>query len=428
MIVAEKGKKSNKSVDVSNLPDADRAKLYVSQLRDLYCPQMSQPGDIIPYLAVVDEKLDEHSPTIKLKEMGMRAAPALIAALEDDTPTRTVYHWRDFARSRLVWRVSDFAWNILRDITGKEFGYRRIVGFTLISMKPEEKRRAIKEIQEWYAATKDLSPDDRVFASFASHNPEDWIKAGQYFLAKKDQRAVKPLLEKIPQARPFTKGELCELLAGFGDPSTKTAIRSVMESAGEHSDRLRAAIALWKLGDNSGVPVVINYVKAREQPYGIWDTPIWFLMRVRTQEAMAALESVVKEGTAERAGEVVDLIVASITGDLNGERREPAGCVEVCPALIAGMERTQYTGGSINGIKIRIKDSAAKAFVLLTEGKKGPFGGRFLEVDPKFFNELQPDESKRDVQIRSLKEWYEQNKGKLIWDSKDKKLVVRQGP
>jgi hypothetical protein len=76
----------------------------------------------------------------------------------------------------------------------------------------------------------------------------------------------------------------------------------------------------------------------------------------------------------------------------------------------------------------RIKDIAAKAFVALKAGRNSPvgFGGRFLEVDPKLFNELQPEETQRDLQIRFLKEWYEQNKGRLLWDAKNQKLAVKQ--
>lgn len=424
-LVAEKRNQLDAAVKVSKSSDAERAKFFVSQLKDLSCPQMSQPGSIEPYLAVVDGKPDQRPPTLKLKEMGMTAVPALIAALEDDTPTRTVYHWRDFDHNRIVWRVSDFAWAILRDITKKEFGNQRVVGFTFSSMKPEDKRSVIKDVKEWYATTRNLSPADRMFASFSSRNPQDWIKAGRYFLARKDKRAVEPLLKNIPRARSFTKGELCELVARFGDPSAKQTIESVMKTADEHSDRLSAAIALWTLGDNSGIPMVIKYVKAKEQPYGGWDTPIWFLMRIRTKEAMDALEAVVKNAPAERAGDVLYCIICSITGELNGEKREAAGCLEVCPVLIAGMERSDYTGGSINDVKPRIKDEAAKALALLTGGKRGWGGGRFLQVDTKLFNELEPDEAKRDAQIRSLKKWYEQNKGKLTWDSKKQKLVVR---
>ena len=413
-------------VDESKLSDEEKAELYVSLIRDLRCPQMAQPGFIMPYMAIVDGKPDQNPPTLRLKQLGMSAVPALIKALEDDTPTRTVYHWREFSRSRRVWRVPDFAWNILREITKKEFGYRRVVGFTLGSMKPEEKRLVIEEIKQWRAANKELSPDDRMFGFFSSRDPEDWITAGKFFLKKKDKRAVQPLIEKVPLARSFTKGDLCELVAKFGDPSAKKVIQQVMETASDHSDRLSAAIALWTLGDNSGIPIVINYVKAKDQPYGSWDEPVWFLMRTKSKDSMDALKVVVTESLPNRAGGVIGFITASITGDLYGERREAAGCVEICPVLIAAMGRADYTGGSINGIKICIKDSAAKAFVLLREGTDDPFSGRFVEVDPKLFNELEPDEGKRDAQIKSLNDWYEKNKSKLSWDSRKNRLAVKK--
>jgi hypothetical protein len=428
-LIADEGRKNAAAVDMSKLPDSERAKRYIAQLRDLCCPQIAQPGFIEPYTGgFVNGKPVLFTPTLALRGLGVKAVPALIEALEDDTPTRTVYHWRDFSRSRLVWRVSDFAWTILRDITQMEFGYRRVVGFTLGSMKPEEKRRVIEEIRKWHKATSYLSPDDRVFAAFSSSNPEDWIKAGQYFLKKKDRRAVKPLLEKISQARSFSRGQLCELVAKFGDASAKEPIKRVMDSAEEHSDRLSAAIALWTLGDDAGIPMVMKYVKAEKQPYGNWDTPVWFLMRTRTKEAMDALKSVVVKAPGQRAGEVAEHILVSITGDLWGERREPAGCVEICPVLIAGMERGEYTGGTVNDIKIRTKDCAAKALVLLKDGAKDRFGGRFAQVDPKAFNELEPSETKRDAQIRALRQWYDENKDKLIWDSKNRKLAVKQTP
>jgi hypothetical protein len=217
-------KKANKHVDESKLGESDRAEYYVSRFKDLRAIQIAQPGFISPYMAAVVGEPEQQPPTVKLKEMGMKAVPALINALDDDTPTRTVYHWRDFHRSRTVWRVSDFAWNILRDITHKEFGYQRAVGFTLSSMPPEQKRQAIASIQRWYEDNKNLSEDDRMLGFFSSHNPQDWITAGNYFLKQKNQRAVKPLLEKLGQAGPFKKGELCELLADFGDPSAKAPI------------------------------------------------------------------------------------------------------------------------------------------------------------------------------------------------------------
>lgn len=423
-MIADKKKDDQKT----NETELTTAELYVSQLKDLRCSQTGQPGFIDPTEGTVDGKLTPNPPTSKLKAMGMEAVPALIAALEDDTPTRTVYHWRDFARSRMVWRVSDFAWNILRDITHKEFGYRRIVGFTLSSMTPEQKQQTIKDIKAWYAANKDLSPDDRMFGFFSSRDSEDWITAAAYFLKKKDKRAVKPLLEKILQARSFTKGDLCELVAQFGDPTAKEVIRQVLQTADEDSDRISAAIALWKLGDDAGIPLAIKYLKQKDQPYGGWSEPTWFLVQTRSKEAMAALKSVVTGAPPERAGEVLDFIEGSITGEFFGEDREPVGGVELCPVLIAAMERSDKTGATINDIEIRIKDAAASAFVLLRQGTDKGGGGLFSLFTPKqpeLFNQLEPDASKRDAQIESLQTWYKSNKDKLAWDSKRGRLVVK---
>jgi hypothetical protein len=47
--IAEEGKKPGTAVDESKLTDLEKAKLYLAELRDLRCPQMSQPGDITPY-------------------------------------------------------------------------------------------------------------------------------------------------------------------------------------------------------------------------------------------------------------------------------------------------------------------------------------------------------------------------------------------
>jgi hypothetical protein len=424
-LIAEGGKNVARLKDESRLTDVEKAEMYVAQLKDIRCPQISQPGEIVRYLAIKDGKPDQNPPTLKLKQLGIAAVPVLVRALEDDTPTRTVYHWRDFSQSRLVWRVSDFAWAILRDISQREFGYRPVVGFTLSHLKPEEKRQVIEEIQKWHVANKTLSPEDRKLAFFSSRNPKDWLTAGNYFLGKKDPRAVGLLLEKIPQAPSFSRGDLCELVAKFGDPQALPTIKQVMETAPEHADRLDAAMALWTLGDSSGIPIVIKYVKAEPQPYGRWDEPIWFLMKIRSKEGMEALTSLVAHAPVERAGDVVESILASVTGDLWSKRRDPAGCVEVCAVLAAAMDRADYTEMTINDVKMRVKDTAAHAFALMKEGAKDSFRGRFAEPSRTLFNRLEPDVAKRDAQITALKQWYEQNKEHLTWDPKKGRLALK---
>lgn len=412
-------------INAAGRTESERAELYVSQLKDLNCAQMSQPGFIEPFFAVVNGKPDMNPASKRLLDLKMASLPALLKALEDDTPTRTVYHWRDFDRKRIVWRVSDFAWTILRGITQKEFGYQRVVGFTFSSMTPAQKQRQIAEIKKWYADSKDLSPDDRMLGFFKSEQPDDWMKAGEYFLKKNDKRAVAPLLEKISGARQFNRGDLCELVAKFGDSTAVPVMVDVLKTAEEPSDRVSAAIALWQLGDASGIPVVIEYVKAEQQPYGSWDTPVWFLMRSHTPEGIETLKSVILDGPVQRAAEVLQFIGVAITGDLWSKKMEPAACVEICPLLIAAMNRAEFTGATINDVKTRFKDSAAKSLAVMRQGWNARFGGRFVQVDPKLFNESEPDEAKRDEQIEALRQWYEDNKDKLVWDSKARKLAIK---
>lgn len=442
-MIAEQANKPPTKVDEEKLSDEERAKLYISQLKDLHAVQFAQPGSIIPYLGQLVTKDDPDAkedagakntppqedvplPTEKLKKMGMKAVPALLEALEDDTPTRTVYHWRDFARDRVVWRVSDYAWSILRDVTGKDFGDRPVIGFTLSSMKPADKKAVIANIKKWYASNKSLSEDDRMYGFFTSREPRDWMKAADYFLKKNDKRAVGPLLAKIPAARDFDKGDLCEIVAKFGDKKAKETLTKVLKSAGEPADQISAAIGLWQLGDKSGVPVAIDWMNKAEQPYGNWEEPIWFLVWSRSDEGLKAVQEIIVKGPPGRASDVLATVSSSISGDLWGEQREPTGCVEIAPVLIAVMDRKDKAGRQINSVNLRINDIAAKAFVQLRDGTDQPFGGRFFQPDPKVFDPTEADEAKRDKQIDALKQWYEANKERLAWDAEKKKLVVKE--
>ncbi len=420
---------------------ADRIALCISQLRDLHCIQISQPGRIGLYDGIVVTKSgpppeqwpqamrfgSAKLPTSRLKAMGFDAVPALIEALDDETPTRTVYHWRDFADHRLVWRVSDFAWGLLREITDQSLGEKRSVGFTFSYMNAGQKSKVRADIRAWYDAVRNMSEDDRMFTLFSSDQFDDWIAAGEYFLKKGDLRAVDPLLENLRLAGNFRKGDLCELIGRFGDPRAIAPIRRIMDTAGEPSDRISAAIGLWDLGDDSGVPLAIEYVSAKDQPYGGWEEPVWFLMRTRRADAMEALQSTLLHANGRRAGDVLDAINRSVTGNLWSEWCRPAGCVEICPVLVAAMDRTALTGHTYNDTEMRVKDLAAQAFASLRVGARrrrlpAPFAGRGL------FDPLESSEAKRDLQIETLKKWYLDNEARLMWDEARHVLVLEPAP
>lgn len=442
-MIAERAKRPVAKVDETKLTDEEKIAYYIAQLPDLHAAQVSQPGWISPYYgkivdgttpkeATAEDKTEEDEeetlPTEKLKELGMKAVPALIEALNDDTPTRTVYHWRDFARVRMVWRVSDFAWSILRDITTRDFGDRPVVGFTLSSMKADEKKAVIEQARKWYAENKDLAESERMFRFFESPDSDDWLTAGAYFLEKGDKRAVDPLLEKIAASESFTQGTLCELAARFGDKKATETLLKVLKSAKEPSVQISAAIGLWRLGNESGIPVAIEWVKKSDQPYGNWDDPIWFLAWSRSDKAIKALQEIVSEDSG-RAGEVIRTIETSIGGNLWGQRREPAASLEIIPLLIAAMDRKEQSGSQIGVVHQRIKDVAASTFVQLRVGLgEDPTSSRFSHPDVKQFNYGEADEAKRDKQIDALKQWYHEHKDRLAWDAKQNKLVVKVTP
>jgi hypothetical protein len=371
--------------------DDEPARQLLSQLVDLHCSQMSQPGEINPWLAMDHGQPVLLPPTRLLANMGLKVVPLLIEALEDKTPTRTVYHWRDFYHARQVWRVSDFAWVILREITKRNFGDRPVTGFTFSEMPREQQQRVIAEIRRWYSKNRDQTPDDRMLAFFASPDPKDWTTAGLYFLRKRDTRGVAPLLQKIPGANNFVKGDLCELVAKFKDQSAKPIIQSVLAAAREPSDRMHAVIALWELGDSSGVPIAIQFLKKEDQPYGNWEEPIWFLMRTRNAEAMTALRAMVIEAPPRRAAEIVETIEKSITGELWGKQRDPAGCVEICPVLIAAMDRAEPSGSTVNNNPLRIKDLAGRALAAMRQGESERHRAT---SNSALFDELEPDAHK----------------------------------
>ena len=87
------------------------------------------------------------------------------------------------------------------------------------------------------------------------------------------------------------------------------------------------------------------------------------------------------------------------------------------------MQRTELTGHSINRVKTRFKDSAGKTLAVMRQGVDEESGN--VDLDPLLFNETEPDEQKRDAQIDALKTWYEENKDKLVWDPKLRKLIPK---
>src|SRR5262249_29625741 len=138
-------------------------------------------------------------------------------------------HGRDFARSRQVWRVCDLAGTIICEIAQKEFpgvSYNHGVP----RGDPKGKAIAVDAVERWFEENKDRSRDERMFALFSEDDAGAWLRAGEYFRAKNDRRAVAPLLEKIRSGdRNSRRERLCDLVARFGDPQAIPVLQEVLK-------------------------------------------------------------------------------------------------------------------------------------------------------------------------------------------------------
>ncbi len=94
---------------------------------------------------------------------------------------------------------------------------------------------------------------------------------------------------------------------------------------------------------------------------------------------------------------------------------------------MAALNRAEFTGGLYNDTKVRIKDEAAQALVLLRDGTEDPFPSIWPTIDSKHFDITAPQESVRDKQIEVLKDWFATNADKLAWSSEKRRLVLKEG-
>jgi hypothetical protein len=413
----------SKPVDASKLTKTKRAELYLSQLPGLKCHEAytSEGHQFEPFVGVVAGELDENPPTVKLAKLGMAAVPLLIKALDDETPTKSVESSIDGPR---VWLVSDFAWVVLRQTLQRDFTDDNIYHRSPTSIPADQRKLVYQRMKDWYEKHKDLSHNEMLLTYFDSPKPGDWFTAGKHFAAKKDKRAVSPLVAKLSVAKPETKGYLCKLVGEFQDPSTQDPLRQVLATAEDPFDRAFAALALGNLGDTSGVPAVVDYLSAKKESAKEQNELIWFLMHVHTPEAIAGLNSLVLQAEPRLAEEILWDMHSAIEGLANGQPVESAGSVEILPVLLAAMNRPDSAERESFGLLLSIRDRAIAAFLLLKDGTDYGLYGDEPTDDLFAPKALLPEPQGKQLAI-DLQTWYETNRPNLRWDTAKKRLVMK---
>jgi hypothetical protein len=429
--LAVRGKRENAiHQNESDIAEPERVALYISQLVDLRCPptmEIMGAAHVDPFCGINpnatrhDTWSTANIPTCKLLDLDILAVSALINALEDDTPTRTVCTAERVGITYDVWRVSDFAAAVLRRITD---GYGPAPMRESPHSEPfsrasaAQRRTETSRMRQWYADNRHATRESRMFERLRQNDPEVWLRAGRYFSDRNDTRATSALCEKFLTVPERYRDELYDLVAKFGDPNGKRFLQHVVAGEGAHSQKLHAAIALWQMNDNSGIGVALEYLQVKFLECDTDAELTWFLLDSHTPDGMDALRAIIDNGPADRVGYLLSSIEDAIINRWGS--RATVGCTEVCPVLAGAMNRKEYTNLSNGDIRLRCKDIAAKSFALLKNGwdHRDPFGASTE------FDEDEPNECIRDEQIEALLTWYVKYRDRMRWDATAQQLVA----
>jgi hypothetical protein len=127
---------------------ADEAASYwIYELRDVAGHQMSDPGE--PDLFAAEHGRPPNAAD-QLVALGPASIPRLIAALDDDTPTRTIAWQRSFYSEYFVLRRRDVALQVLEHITGARF-YNEGSTHMHLYMDTRERQDAVRaNVTAWW--------------------------------------------------------------------------------------------------------------------------------------------------------------------------------------------------------------------------------------------------------------------------------------
>lgn len=133
--------------DLDGLPEPQKIKELIFQLRDQSGAQTIQPG----YCNIFAEDTPESmkSPAAQLVRLGYKAVPQLIEALDDPRFSRSIHFWRGYVFSHYVLRIGDCAQQILERIASRQFYKPETTGGDMTS---DNKVASTKEaVRKWWS-------------------------------------------------------------------------------------------------------------------------------------------------------------------------------------------------------------------------------------------------------------------------------------
>ncbi|HZV01156.1 MAG TPA: hypothetical protein VFF73_30875 [Planctomycetota bacterium] len=215
------------SSELAKRPDEEQAAYWVRELRDLDTRQWCERRIYWP-------RVDQKNPAAHLIQLGWSAVPALIAHLEDESPTRAMEYYREHALNTYsLYRVADTCHALLYEVTGQHFPeHAQLYG-------PERRSRVARDWKNWWDATGPKGAEKHFVGLLANEwNDFRWGVAAKSLL-------------RLDAAR-FAPG-ICKNTDGTLGPDDR---RRLVEQVGFHADADDEAL-FAKFLDDESVSVVI---------------------------------------------------------------------------------------------------------------------------------------------------------------------------
>ncbi len=219
------------AAELTKRDEASQAAYWLQKLRDLDARQWGQPGGVM--IPTTDESASGH-----LQRLGWAAVSALIAHLEDESPTRCMSFYRaHIPGSYDLLRVADVCGSLLYSITAKHFPeHQQIYG-------PERRGRVARDWKRWW---------DEVGSKGAEKHFLELLEAGPYTYQR--TVAADGLLH-IDRDRFLPI--LCKKIEGMGPDDRRWLIGTITPHLGKEHEPL-----LVRLLDDQHVGVVLAAAEA----------------------------------------------------------------------------------------------------------------------------------------------------------------------
>ena len=227
-------------------PRQRQAYEQLAKLRDYEAEQVNESGTL-------DYDYPKGNPMAALRDMGIRAIPALAEALDDGSSSKTstrehgIYH---------NWKVNELVALLIRHISDHSFV---VEDGQPVSLSEIASHRALipefqAQILRWYRANKDKTVEDRKIAEIGNGGGNA-VRAAVWLGQKKSVKAVPFLMKQVERVleeseSSLSEAELAEIslaLGRIGDPKGLPAVKKACEHLSYWLPRSPGSSATQKL-------------------------------------------------------------------------------------------------------------------------------------------------------------------------------------